>query len=329
MPAARSARARRRRPSRRAPGGGAGCASEAIHHQRRSPTAGRGDPGARRQLGAFPGLARQRAGAASSAASSCRPRTPQACSSVAASLALARSTNMDRRLSKDCDRSRAARTAARAAPSPPGRRATSAAWPAAGPGVPGQAAASAGGDVLGQLAVQESQRIGARGGNDQEIVQGRRRRNLRRWTESKQEIVHGGVSGGGPRRMGPHRIFKDPMIAVFGGSRPILAPSRGVSRGVPFCPDFQRRTRARSIKLPELMKKRLRSYFLWSLVLAAAAAVAAPGSGCTGPCSSRPTGSMVDPQQPAHGRTRALNAAGVPVWEPVSSGWRACPSRTS
>ena len=138
---------------------------------------GRGDPGARRQLGAFPGLARQRPAAASSAASwaSLAARTPQACSAVAASLALARSTNMDRRLSKACDRSRAAAYSCGASSPAPGRRATSAAWPAAGPG--GAVAGQAGGvgrqagDVLGQLAVQESQRIGARGGNDQEIVQ--------------------------------------------------------------------------------------------------------------------------------------------------------------
>ena len=37
---------------------------------------------------------------------------------------------------------------------------------------------------------------------------------------------------------------------------------------------------------------------------------------------------VVDPGSSPRTVARALNAAGVPVWEPAS-GWRACPSRTS
>ena len=139
---------------------------------------GRGDPGARRQLGAFPGLARQRAGAGFERGQLGVVGGPHAAGVQLGrgQLGLGAQHEHGQRLSRDCDRSWRSSAYSCGASSPPGRRATSAAWPAAGPwrcsSRPGARRRPAAGDVLGQLAVQESQRIGARGGNDQEIVQG-------------------------------------------------------------------------------------------------------------------------------------------------------------
>ena len=149
---------------------------------------GRGDPGARRQLGAFPGLARQRRRLRARPAGRRRwPARRRRAARSRPAWPCAR-TNMDRRLSRDCDRSWRSSAALRRVVAARGG-APSAAWPAAGLGgaVAGQArgVGRQAGDVLGQLAVQESQRIGARGEMTRKSSRGRRRRNLRRWTESK------------------------------------------------------------------------------------------------------------------------------------------------
>ncbi len=109
------------------------------------------------------------------------------------------------------------------------------------------------------------------------------------------------------------------MIAAFPSGLGHVPAARRDARYVP--PLFSRKSSARSIKLPTLMKKRLFFYVLWFFLLIALAAAAAVGGAwywAHKPMQLKADriDFVVDPGSSPRTVARVLNDAGVPVWEP-------------